>query len=118
VSRRRVRYESVEAFYAASRARRSSRKADYGVWWRDGPGPPWWRVTYARDTGELFATHTDGRGPVVVIAVIIAPGPHRPFTENADRLLAGWDDPELTGRRLAWVRNRLKPARGTAATAA
>lgn len=109
----RDRYQSLGTFYAAAPARRGSRKVDYGVWWRARPPrrgiwfPPW-RVTYVRDTGELFATPLSGDGPVLVLAVL-PPLPGSGWTAELDRRLAGWDDPELTGWQLSWVRNRLAP---------
>jgi len=113
-----VRYQSVGRFYAARRARQSSRKVDYGVNWQDRPAvrgvrPPPWRVTYIRETGEVFCTPTGGDGMVIVLGVVPVPPYPREWTETLDRLLTGWADPEVTGRQLTWVRNRLR-ARATA----
>lgn len=108
----RDRFGSLAAFYRDNRARRRSRKVDFGVRWLDRPAvagvrPPPWRVTYIRDTRELFATPLTGDGPVLVLGII----PPLPFpaswTAGADRLLSGWTDPELTGWQLGWVRARL-----------
>ena len=114
-------YTSLGRFYAARRARQRSRKIDYGVRWYTRPAvggirPPPWRVTYIRDTGEVFATPTAGRGPVHILAVVPVPMYPFPWTQTLDRLLTGWADEELTGRQLSWVRNRLRPVAGSGAT--
>ncbi len=65
-------YLSLEAFYDDNPARRASPEADYGVWWLGPDGfYPRWRVSYIRDTGEVYA-FAQGKGAVELLGVVKA----------------------------------------------
>ena len=44
-----------EEFYSDNPARRRSPETDYGVHWKLEGWPNSWRVSYVRDTGEVYA---------------------------------------------------------------
>ena len=106
-------FPNIEAFYSENEARRRSPEADYGVWWRDGGSRESWRVSYVRDTGEVYAV----QGAVEVLGVVppdqedpLVPGRRvwgRTYYRTLDRILEGWS--EHCGRlnSLAWVREQL-----------
>lgn len=107
----------VEDFYSADPARRMSGEADYGVMWTIAPLTwPTWRVSYVRDTGEVYACclggTTEQRGDVLILGTLApaegerrlveaAEGNH--WTQPLDDLLAGWAEQH----DLAWVAYKL-----------
>ena len=50
-------YPTLEAYYAADERRRRNEEADYGVHWRLEGREHRWRVSYVRNTGELYVVH-------------------------------------------------------------
>jgi hypothetical protein len=104
-------FESIDAFYAA-RGGKFSRECDYGVWWSDNPqGFPRYRVSYVKDTGDVYAINqTTGR---VEVLGTVEPDPidERDFRSRwegpLDDLLEGWPDRCGPPGGLAWVRSRL-----------
>ena len=48
-------FEDLESFYSDNPARRRSPEASYGVHWRLDGWTGTWRVSYVRDTGEVYA---------------------------------------------------------------
>ena len=50
-------YPTLEAYYAADERRRRSEETDYGVHWRLHGWEYRWRVSYVRNTGEIYAVH-------------------------------------------------------------
>ena len=50
-------FKNVGEFYSDNSARRRSPEADYGVHWKLEGWPNSWRVSYVRDTGEIYAVH-------------------------------------------------------------
>lgn len=101
------RWDSIEAFYAADDRRRLSGEADYGVHWRQDPRQPWptWRVSYIRDTGEVYAAAPGG--PVELLGTV-PPDDQPHYYATLDAILEGWPDAHRQG--LDWVRGRLAAA--------
>jgi hypothetical protein len=63
-------YPSLEAFYAADRRRRHSRKRDVGLFWR-GRGASTFRAAWIQETGEVYLFRhgrpADGGGMVDLV---------------------------------------------------
>ncbi len=106
-------YPILEAYYAADERRLRSEECDYGVHWRLEGWEYRWRVSYVRNTGEIYAVN-QGRtiGPVFVLAIIppdpVPDGDRRSlFYTTLEAILEGW--PEQCGHpdSLRWVRDRL-----------
>ena len=106
-------YPTLEEYYAADERRLRSEEADYGVHW---PLAGWeyrWRVSYVRNTGEIYAVHQGSTiGPVFVLAIVppdpVADGDRRSlFYATLEMILEDW--PEQCGRpdSLRWVRDQL-----------
>ena len=110
------RFSSLEAFYADDEARRRSGEADYGVWWSEPGVVGNWRVSYVRDTGEIYATLLRGRGQHgrVDILAVVPPDEGRRYYESPEalnELLSGWADRCGRPDSLSWVRAQLKQYR-------
>ena len=87
-------FKNVDEFYSDNSARRRSPEADYGVHWKLDGWPNSWRVSYVRDTSEIYAVH---QGPIqtgilrtgeIIIANGLEEGPvlligHFPIDEEA-----------------------------------
>ena len=99
-------YPNIEAFYSENEDRRRSPEADYGVWWHDGVGAEFWRVSYVQATGEVYALN-NWTGQLQVLGVIPPDADGGSYYRTLDRILEGWS--EHCGRlnSLAWVRERL-----------
>ena len=109
-------YPTLEAYYAADERRLRSEECDYGVHWRLEGWEYRWRVSYVRNTGEVYAVN-QGRtiGPVFILAIIppdpVPDGDRRSlFFATLEAILDGW--PQQCGRpdSLRWVRDRLANA--------
>ena len=106
-------FRTLDDYYAGDLRRRCSPEADYGVHWRLTPWDYYWRVSYVRDTGEVYAVHQGSTiGPVFVLAIVkpdpVPDGDRRLlYYATLDAILDGW--PEQCGRpdSLRWVRDRL-----------
>ena len=61
-----------------------------------------WRVSYIRDTGEVYAVRVGG--PVKLLGQV-DPDPEGCYYATLDRVLAGWADQPV--KRLSWVKGRL-----------
>ena len=105
-------YPNIEAFYSENEARLRSGEADYGVWWHDGVGCEFWRVSYVQATGEIYAVKYHAcwcpHGQVEVLG-IVEPDPEGSYYQTLDRILEGWS--EYCGRlkSLPWIREKLAP---------
>jgi hypothetical protein len=103
--RRRPRFRSPRAFYAADRRRAAARERDFGLRWRDSEREPVRRVAWIEDTGELYLAESgdaaEGGGPVEVLAVV-------PERGRVERALRGWE--RVCGRAgsLRWLRERVR----------
>ena len=121
-------FKNVEEFYSNNSARLRSPEADYGVHWKLEGWPNSWRVSYVRDTGEIYAVH---QGPIrtgilptgeIIIANGLEEGPvlmlgHFPIDQETgprdvyyhslENHLEGW--PERCGlpNGLVWVIDKL-----------
>ena len=106
-------YPTLDAYYAADERRLRSEECDYGVHWRLDGWEYRWRVSYVRNTGEVYAVNLGSTiGPVFVMAIIppdpVADGDRRSlFYATLEMILEGW--PDQCGRpdSLRWVRDRL-----------
>ena len=87
-------FKNVEDFYSDNSARRYSPEAGYGVHWKLAGWPNSWRVSYVRDTGEVYAVQQGpqrgGLLPTGEISIATGPreGPvlllgHFPIDEEA-----------------------------------
>ena len=109
-------YPTIEAYYAADERRRDSEEADYGIDWQLSGWEHRWRVSYVRNTGEVFAVH---QGHVVGPVFMLGHVPPDPvggrgrdtlFYRTLDDILSGW--PEHCSREdgLNWLRDCLANA--------
>ncbi len=124
-------FESLESFYSDNPARRRSPEAGYGVHWRLDGWRGTWRVSYVRDTGEVYAVFQGptrpGRLPTGEVAVssgteegpVLALGTF-PIDENAgprdiyyrglEQFLSGWAERCSEPNGLAWMIQRIDEA--------
>ena len=124
-------FESIERFYSDNPARRYSPEADYGVHWLLDDWPGTWRVSYVRDTGEVYAVFQgptragliptgetaviSGTEEGLVLALGTFPvdenaGPHDVYYRGLDQLLSGWADHCTEPNGLAWMIQRIDEA--------
>ncbi len=103
-------FDSIEEFYAADPRRRHSGEADYGVRWRSPNGKhfPLYRVSFIRDTGEVYASPGDG-GTVVLLgtAPVDQGGPTAVYYKTLDTMLDGWTTAVMAGESYDWVKARI-----------
>ena len=105
-------YRSIEEFYDTDPSRRHSNEADYGAHWRVHP----WRVSYVRDTGEVYAVRQNGRpqGRVLVLGVVpadeVTDERRDLYYRTQEGVLEGWPEPCTRTEGLWWVRDRLAAA--------
>ena len=106
-------FKNLEQFYSDNPTRRSSPEADYGVHWQL---PNWagnWRVTYVRDTGEVYALYS-ASGPLMLLGTFpIDPdtaGPWDIYYNGLDRLLEGWTDHCGPPGGLGWLIEKMAQA--------
>lgn len=102
------RWPSVDAFYAESDARRYSGEMDFGVWWLAGNlSRTTHRISAVEDTGEIYVVRLarglrDEPPGEVFLAGRFRVGDY----EDAERVLAGWDDVCGQQESLAWALER------------
>ena len=121
-------FKNMGEFYSDNSARRRSPEADYGVHWKLDGWPNSWRVSYVRDTSEIYAVH---QGPIqtgilptgeIIIANGLEEGPvlllgHFPIDEEAgpydvyyrglEHHLEGWPERCVQPNGLVWVIEKL-----------
>ncbi len=94
------------AFQDADARRRVSAELDLGATWRWGGSNDAWRLTWLRDTGELYICRADGYDgsctDVSVLAVL-------PREADLDALLDGWREFRTDPEGLSWLAGRLQP---------
>ena len=100
--KRPLTYSALAAFYRVDPRRRTSREADYGLWWRGEDGLPSYRAAWVEATGELYLVQHGpdrGGGRVTVLG-------REPDRDALERRLAGWR--EICGRpgSVGWLRDR------------
>ncbi len=92
-----------QEFTAADPRRRTSAEVDFGATWRFGGSNDAWRLSWIRDTGELYLCRADGHDgsctDVSVLAVL-------PQERDVDTVLAGWRDHRTEPDGLSWVLRR------------
>ena len=124
-------FEDLESFYSDNPARRYSPEADYGVHWLLDDWPGTWRVSYVRDTGEVYAVFQgptragliptgetaviSGTEEGLVLALGTFPvdenaGPNEVYYRGLDQLLSGWADHCTEPNGLAWMIQRIDEA--------
>jgi hypothetical protein len=100
-------WEDELAFHAADPRRRTSAEVDLGATWRWPGSNDAWRVSWIRDTGELYLCRADGYDgsctDVSVIAVV-------PREADVDALLDGWRDARVDPDGLSWLAARVSHA--------
>ena len=103
-------YPTLEAYYAADERRRRSEEADYGVHWRFHGWEYRWRVSYVRNTGEIYPVHQGATiGPVFILGYV---PPDRSQVQIIDaEPPAGLIDAD--GRTLTRLRRRLNRNRAS-----
>ena len=106
-------FHDLEEFYAADGRRWPSGESDYGYWYDHIP-PECWRVSYVRETGEVYACRTQDGECVRVLGVFPADdvddrnGGH--WYRTLDRVLEGWPDHCRKPWGLTWLKERLRLA--------
>lgn len=116
----RPSWTSLRAYYDDDQSRLRSPEADYGVHWRLHHFPDRWRVSYVRNTGELYAVNLAPKpgppgsdGPVIVLGHLPADpnrGTHArptPYYQTLDRVIRGWTDHCGPTNGLLWLIDRL-----------
>ena len=92
------------AFQAADRRRLTSGEVDFGATWRAAGSNDAWRLSWIRDTGELYLCRADGYDgsctDVQVLAVVSAEA-------EVDALLDGWRDVRDDPDGLGWLSGRV-----------
>ena len=117
-----MQFPSIEQFWSHNPAREGSEEADFGFHWRR-PGDPYrWKLSYIRNTGEVYCVRLDTtEGPVEVLGVIppdtgdpdkrtgsnLSPAP---FCRTATQVLQGWPVRCHDANGLEWVRRNLRNA--------
>ena len=107
-------FKNLEQFYSTNPTRRSSPEAGYGAHWQLAGWPGSWRVSYVRDTGEVYALgRGPGSGPLLLLGAFpIDPdaGPGDVYYQSLDRFLKGWPDHCGPTNGLAWLIGKMAPA--------
>lgn len=100
------RWADEYAFSAADARRRLSAEVDFGATWRAEGSNDAWRLTWIRDTGELYVCRADGHDgsctDVIVLAVIAREA-------DVDVMLDGWQDHRTSPDGLSWLHRRIAP---------
>ena len=117
-------FKKVEEFYSNNSARRRSPEADYGVHWKLEGWPNSWRVSYVRDTGEIYAVQQGPMrsgilptGEIIIATSLEATRPEANGPEEGPVLLLGhfpWQpgDLEKAGPRDVYYRGLEKLLEG------
>lgn len=100
--------ETTKDVFFARQDRALSLEADYGVHWRHEPFTwPVWRVSYIRNTGEVYAIEQHARARVIILGTVPADDPAIDgiYYRTLDQILDGWaDEPH---RDITWVADRI-----------
>ena len=104
-------HRSLQDFFQGKPDRARSPECDYGVHWRLDGYPGTWRVSYVRNTGEVYALNLspeDGR--LAIIATVPPDQPAKPgdtYYRTLNAILHGWADHCGPRNGLAWAADRL-----------
>lgn len=111
----RQMFRTLEAFYEDDERRRVSGEADFGVHWLDGRNRRW-RVSYVRNTGEIYAYCPLSAGDCVLLLGTFPPDNEdegvtwrrrRVWYRSLDAALAGWADECGQPSSLNWIAQRV-----------
>ena len=106
-----ARWPDESAFHADNPVRRSSPELDLGATWREAGSNDAWRLTWLRETGELYVCRANGYDgsctDVAVVAVLRS-------EDAVDVVLDGWREHRTDPDGLAWLDDRLARATGGA----
>ena len=101
-----VSYSDEHVFHTADPRRRTSDEVDLGATWRSPGSEDAWRLTWLRDTGELYLCLAGGYpGPSSQVRVLAVVGDERAL----DDLVEGWREHRTDEDGLGWLRARLAP---------
>ena len=108
-------YPTLEDYYAADIRRRKGEECDYGAHWRLDNWTYRWRVSYVRDTGEIYAVHRGNTlGPVFAIGIIppdpVHDGGRSLWYSTLDSILEGWAKQCTRPNSLRWIKDHLDNA--------
>jgi hypothetical protein len=94
------------AFVAEDPRRGTSDQLDLGATWREQGSNDAWRLSWLRDTGELYVCRADGYdgscSDVRLLAVVLR-------EPDLDAMLEGWRDLRTDPDGLSWVLRRTAP---------
>lgn len=100
------RWVDEYAFHAADARRRVSSEVDFGATWRLDGSNDAWRLSWIRETGELYLCRADGHdgscSDVSVLAVVAREA-------DVDAMLEGWQEHRICPDGLSWLSGRLGP---------
>ena len=118
-----MQFATIEAFWHDDPDRNRSEETDFGYHWRR-PGDPYrWRVSYIRNTGEVYAVRlAPQEGPLLVLGRV----PQDPEADNqhsaegrdqgnlynrtVNRILKGWNERCTSPDGLEWLESALEEA--------
>ena len=108
-------FGNSEEYYGENAERRYSVEADYGFHWRLDGEPERWRVSYVRNTGEVYAVRLAGTGSGRDVVEVLGAFPIDPEAGLHDIYYRGLVDAHLDGwgvrcglpGSLSWVRERM-----------
>ncbi len=94
------------AFHDDDPRRRTSPELDLGATWRRAGSNDAWRLSWVRDTGELYLCRADGHdGACSEVSVLARVERER----DVEALLDGWRERRTDPDGLAWVARRTAP---------
>lgn len=91
------------AFHAEDPRRRTSAELDLGATWRWAGSNDAWRVSWIRDTAELYLCRADGHDGACSDVSVLA---HVATEAEVDALLAGWRERRTDPDGLTWLVGR------------
>ena len=110
-------YQGLEEFYGANPERQQSGEAGYGVHWRQDGDRERWRVSYVRDTQEVYAVRLGGHGPGQGIVEVLGTFPADEdagefgiYYQGLEAHLDGWAVRCILPGSLGWIRERMELA--------
>ena len=100
------RWADEYAFHAADARRRVSAEVDLGATWRTEGSNDAWRLSWIRDTGELYVCRADGHdGSCTDVSVLAVVDRER----DLDAMLDGWQEQRTSPDGLSWVLSEVRP---------
>lgn len=94
------------AFVADDPRRGRSDQLDLGATWRWAGSNDAWRLSWVRDTGELYLCRADGYDGTCTDVHLLAVLPRE---DDVDVLLEGWQERRTDPDGLSWVLRRSAP---------